>query len=384
MSEVDDALEELDALTAASTKEAAKTIRKLQKRLHDERDKTWAITEAIDEALAENATAMRVKPVPKPRPRSKKQGRREEIAVPWLSDLQAGKRTPTYNSDVMERRVEKYTDKVLDLIDGHRAMAPVNVARPWWLGDMIEGEDIFPGQAYLIDSSNYEQVFTTAEALIQHVRTLLVELDRVDVEAVIGNHGRVGRKGQMAGPTNHDRFVYRIVQIALANEPRFSIKFAEPTMESGDRGWYWLSEIGSLRTLLVHGDQFRGSLGVPWYGIRKKVLGWKAMGSNPAMAFPDFDDVAFGHWHQPVTWRINGIGVRGNGTTESWNDFAAEMLAGMGRPSQRLMFVDPEKGRVTAEYDEVWLDEDEDAPMIPWQTLADAAPDADDEEASGE
>ena len=33
-----------------------------------------------------------------------------------------------------------------------------------------------------------------------------------------------------------------------------------------------------------------------------------------------------------------------------------EQLAGAGRASQRMRFVDPEGGHVTAEYPEVWLD----------------------------
>lgn len=372
MSDLDeDALREIAEMN--DQLEIQRSIRRLQRDLFKERQKTEALEEAVERAIRENARAMQVPPVRPPSKHRRKGG--VEVAVPWLSDLQAGKRTPTYNTEVMQRRVDVYARKTLDLIDLQRHGSTINQIRSWWLGDMVEGEDIFPGQAFLIDSSTYEQVFTTAETLIAAVRLWLTEVDRVDVEAVIGNHGRVGRKGQYAGGFNTDRMVYRIVDIALSAEPRFSIQFAEPTLESGDRGWYWVSEIGGLRTLLVHGDQFRGQLGVPWYGIRKKVLGWKAMGTNPRMGFPDFDDVAFGHHHQQVTWVINGIGVRGNGTTESWNDFAAEQLAGMGRPSQRLMFVSPKNGMVTAEYPDVWLDDGEELPQVPWQALADSAPD---------
>ena len=365
--EIDEALERLDR--RETERELQAEVRKLQRKLKKEKSKTDALTEAVDEALAANARSMQVRPVRKPGKHSHSAS--PQVAVPWVSDLQAGKRTPTYDSDVMAKRLDRYTYKALDLIELQRNDAEVNEIRSWWLGDMIEGEDIFPGQPYLIDSSNYEQVFFTAERLIEMVRTWLTSVEFVHVEAAIGNHGRVGRRGQMSGPFNLDRFVYRIVQIALENEPRFKLEFAEPTLESGDRGWYWVSNIGELRTLLIHGDQFRGSLGVPWYGIRKKVLGWKAMGTNPRMAFPDFDDVAFGHWHQSVAWTINGIGVRGNGTTESWNDYAAENLAGMGRPSQRLQFVSPSRGMVTAEYPDVWLDDGEAPPEVPWQTLAD-------------
>ena len=190
------------------------------------------------------------------------------------------------------------------------------------------------------------------------VRRMLSEFDKVVVHAVIGNHGRVGKRGQFHYETNTDRMCYKVTETILAEEiesGRLSWEHSEPG-NSGERGWYSIDKIGNLTTLLVHGDQFRGSLGIPWYGVRKKVLGWKAMAAAGALPFPDFDDVAFGHWHQAVTWTINGIGTRGSGSTESFNDYAAEELAGMSRPSQRLMFVNPDKGLVTADYTEILLD----------------------------
>jgi hypothetical protein len=45
-----------------------------------------------------------------------------------------------------------------------------------------------------------------------------------------------------------------------------------------------------------------------------------------------------------------------NGSTESDNTYAQEQLASSGRPSQWLYFVEPTRGRVTAEYC-VYLDD---------------------------
>jgi DNA repair exonuclease SbcCD nuclease subunit len=68
-----------------------------------------------------------------------------------------------------------------------------------------------------------------------------------------------------------------------------------------------------------------------------------------------FDDVAFGHYHQPTRITVNTATVRCAGSPESDNSYASESLAAVGRPSQPLMFVNPEKGQVTAEYPCVWL-----------------------------
>jgi hypothetical protein len=52
----------------------------------------------------------------------------------------------------------------------------------------------------------------------------------------------------------------------------------------------------------------------------------------------------------------NGQGsVYQTGSTESDNRYAGVMLASSATPSQRLHFIDPVKGRVTAAY-KVWLD----------------------------
>ena len=57
-----------------------------------------------------------------------------------------------------------------------------------------------------------------------------------------------------------------------------------------------------------------------------------------------------GHWHQLARIPLNHRAVYCNGSTESTNTFAAECLAAQSEPMQWLLYVDPEKGRVNAEY----------------------------------
>ena len=62
-----------------------------------------------------------------------------------------------------------------------------------------------------------------------------------------------------------------------------------------------------------------------------------------------------GHFHTPMTLTMaNGGRVFVTGSPESHNEYAREFIAATSSPSQRLHFVDPVKGRVTAEYN-VWL-----------------------------
>jgi hypothetical protein len=70
----------------------------------------------------------------------------------------------------------------------------------------------------------------------------------------------------------------------------------------------------------------------------------------------DFHDIFLGHYHrhaqEPIQKHYN---IYWTGSTESDNRYARDSMAASGRPSQRLHFVDPIKGRTTAQY-QVWLD----------------------------
>ena len=309
------------------------------------------LVDAVYRAASDAASTLVIPPVSEP-PRDRRRTPRAEVAVAVLSDWQLGKKTPTYTSAECEKRVALYADKIARLTEIQRADHPVRDVHVWLLGDLIEGELIFPGQAHRIDASLYRQVAVDGPRILgDFLRRMLASFPgRVHVTAVIGNHGAIGgrERREMHPETNGDMMLYRIVE-QIVNHPRLTWNIADPT---GERGWYAVDEIGKHRTLLFHGDQIRGGFaGFPWYGLGKKVGGW---GTSGPLANA-FDDVAFGHFHTPMRVNLNRITARCNGSTESDNTYALEQLAASGRPSQLLMFVDPDHGRVTAEY-VVYLD----------------------------
>jgi hypothetical protein len=113
----------------------------------------------------------------------------------------------------------------------------------------------------------------------------------------------------------------------------------------GERAWYQVMTIGNYRAMLFHGDQIKPVLGFPYYGLNKKVGNW-ASGGIPE----EFDDVFLGHFHQLARIPLNKRVAWVNGSTESINTYASEFLAAASDPSQWLLYVQPEKGMVTASY----------------------------------
>lgn len=302
----------------------------------------------VHDALVQGLSKWELEPIQPPSKDVRTHG--EEVAVAVLSDLQLSKVTPTYNSMVCEERIELYASKIEHMTEIQRADHPVRECHVWMLGDEIEGEGIFPGQAYHIDAGFYRQVTINGPRIVGNfLQRMLQVFDKVKVLGVIGNHGRISSlsRFEFDPESNGDRMLYRILALMFANEPR--IEFVIPD-GPGERNWYAIDTIGNYRCLLCHGDQFKtfGSM----YSIGRKVLGWKA----GAIEEP-FDDVCMGHWHQSTKMTFGFTVLRVASTTESTNTYAQEQLASMGGPSQLMMFVHPDKGIVTCEYD-IHLDSD--------------------------
>lgn len=323
--------------------------KRLLRKVADQKNSKLDYVEALYQAAVDGVSLLDIAPAPVP----SIDGRvnQEEIAVAVLSDWQLAKVTPEYNSEICEKRIELYGDKLINITEVQRKDHPVRKLHVWLLGDIVEGELIFPGQSFLIDSSLYRQVTLDGPRILGNfLKKMLGYFESVHVVGVIGNHGAIGGRSRrdMNPESNADRMLYRIVQQIMQNEDRMTWNIPDGNNE---RNWYAIDHIGKTAFALIHGDQMRGgSGGMPWYGVQKKAGGW-ATGAIPE----HFDEIIMGHYHQPTRVTINRITVRCNGSTESYNTYAMEQLAAVGQPSQWALFCHEDHG-VTAEYC-VWLNE---------------------------
>jgi len=255
-----------------------------------------------------------------------------EVALVHLTDWQAGKQTVSYDIGTLSARIEQMVDKVVQLTVIQRAHHPVKDCVVMLGGDMVEGLGIFPGQVYEVGAHLFEQMFEVVRIIEQAIRTLAVNFENVTVVCEFGNHGRLGRKGDMPSGDNIDRMAYRVAAMNCKD-----VKHVKWQMSDD---WYQIFAIGNYKVLLVHGDEI-GSFG----GILRKVSAWSTGVVEP------FDDCYMGHFHTPTSLTMaNGGRVFVTGSPESHNEYARTFIAAVGKPSQRVHFVDPVKGRVTAEY----------------------------------
>jgi hypothetical protein len=313
-------------------------LRRTQSQLLQAKDRTEHLVDVTRSAAFDAMLALGpVPPVPKP---VKDKRPNTEVALWVMTDWQGAKKTTSYNSEVMKRRVMQFADKAVAITDIQRTHHPVKDCVIAFGGDMVEGLFNFPTQAFEIDATIFEQYVTVARLMVDLVRQALANYENVTVISEWGNHGRIGSKRDAVPRSdNFDRMAYELARQVLANEKRLTW---EDSPEDVQR-----IEIGNYRALLLHGDEIgRGGFASPMT-IVQHMNRWRS-GAYPW----EFRDVYLGHYHTHAEWPMaNGQGaVFQTGSTESDNRYAGVMLAATAIPSQRLHFIDPNKGRVTAVY----------------------------------
>jgi hypothetical protein len=278
--------------------------------------------------------------IPKP-PRSASKGK-AEVALWHLTDWQGGKRTTSYNSEVMRRRVRLFWEKARQITEIQRGHHPVDEAVLLFGGDMIEGVMIFPRQAFEIDSTLHTQWETVSQLVLETVEFALSIYSRVRVISEWGNHGRFGSKrDNVPRADNVDRMVYAHARARLRERALGDRLQWEDSAEDIQR-----VQIGNYRALLIHGDEV-GRLGfVAAQTMIQHVNRWVA-GAYPW----EFRDCYVGHYHRHAEEPLaSGGAIYWSGSPESDNRYAREQLAAGGEPTQRLHFIDPDKGRVSSQH----------------------------------
>lgn len=330
-------------LDEVDTEDTVEYLRKENKRLAVlvEKHKNFK-NEALFDLFESLKEIVRTNPPPKVEYKYKhdQTDKDELVAVAVLADWQLGKLNSTYDSKVCHERLVQYAHEVVDYVKSFRKIAPITKLKVWILGDIVEGEDIFPGQQYELDSSLYSQVAVNGPAIFRDIFSIwLEEFEFIDVVGVIGNHGRVGRRGVFNPETNMDRILYKTLEWMYVDNDRISFTIPDGY---GNKSWYYVDNIGNYSSLLLHGDQFPppGSA----YGYYKLVMGWKDCG------IPEkFRDVYCGHYHQSTKMTLGSTILRIAPSPESSNGFAQEKLGVMGRAAQDALIIDPRLGDVFSE-----------------------------------
>ena len=103
--------------------------------------------------------------------------------------------------------------------------------------------------------------------------------------------------------------------------------------------FYQVAEVEGFKFLLVHGDDIRSWMNLPWYGITQRLMRWY-------QSICHFDYLCLGHFHSYANFEWNNTEVIMNGTFVTDDAYALKKIGMGGSPRQVLFSVHPKWGVV--------------------------------------
>jgi predicted phosphodiesterase len=245
-----------------------------------------------------------------------------EECVLLISDTHIGRITPSYNVDVFKTRIEKLKHNLIKVKETINRSYKLPVLNIFFLGDIVDGENIYPSQPYKQDLDVDDAIDLAVEKFSDFLNFMEKRFREIRIWCVEGNHGRVGKRN--SEKTNYDRIFYK----RLAD--RFPVYLS--------KSWYNHAEIMNHGYLLFHGDSIYSYMNIPFYGIVQRSMRLKVGGLKE-----DFEVVCMGHFHNVGMLYWNDIKILMNGTMLTDDDFSQKRLGMKSCPKYWFFGVSPER-----------------------------------------
>ena len=239
-----------------------------------------------------------------------------------------------YNLDVASRRIKRAFAKSLDLIESWRRSWKVDEIYLAILGDMITGyihEELEESNGL----SPTEAILFAEQHIVDGIEFILREggVRKLIVPTCHGNHGRTTKKKRIK--TGHQNSFEWLLYRSLERQYRRGRQNVEFRVANGIHN---LQDVRGHLVRFHHGDslKYNGGVGGITIPVNKAIAQWNI---STRAAF----DV-FGHWHQFLhTSRFVACNC-----LIGYSDFALEIKAEYQPPSQTVIFVDRDYGKVAA------------------------------------
>jgi len=296
--------------------------KQLSSQLELERNKTRQI---LDNCLAEIA---KVSFQPFPIPKIEKSNESLEFHA-LRSDAQVGEKINAasvqnlsrYDLEIYQKRLNKWVEKILIFKEQDKKSLGLNKLVIDHLGDQVDGESIFKGQAFYLDASLFQQLFKSVECEASALMTLAKYFTEIEVYCVDGNHGRPAGRGENHGQTNFDRIFYTCLKKWCERQKNIKIHVSEsPSM---------LVQHGNFLFLLNHGNAAKSWNGIPFYGLERMQR-----------RLPDLYGMIihyglYGHFHQPANIEDK---IFINGCFPGGSDLSINQMSLKSIPSQKIFY----------------------------------------------
>ena len=218
----------------------------------------------------------------------------DQLAVALLSDLHIGEVVDPeetgglaqYNMQIFNRRLALWTHKVIDLVTFRRSFVHVPELLIAGLGDWVSGS-IHDELARTNEGHETSILSRGAYLVAQSFALLSPHFENIHFHGVVGNHGRMTKRPEAKERWNNwDYLMYQLV--ALFCRDIENIHFHIP------KSFYTVVDANGLRLLLIHGDNIKSYMSIPFYGINRAISNFHDILQNTEH---QFDGVLMGHFH---------------------------------------------------------------------------------------
>jgi len=264
----------------------------------------------------------------------------QETAVLLLSDLHLGEIVDRdvvcgfgeYNFDIFNKRLKFLAKSMRSIIVRKLTGYKIDKLCIFGLGDMVSGRI----HDELIENSEdiIFQIMNGAFITAQFVLELAQMFPEIEIDGVLGNHGRIIRKKYYKRRyTNWDFVFYQFLGMFLAKNKRIKCNFP--------KSFFVIKKIRGWTFLLIHGDNIRSWMGIPWYGIERMM--WK-LGDLLKDKGTNVNYRILGHFHNTGELDRAFGELIINGSMIGGTEFSLMSIGEFNRPTQLFFGVHTEIG----------------------------------------
>ncbi len=254
-----------------------------------------------------------------------------------------------YNFDVFCLRLERYQKMLIEYCTGvHLPQHKVERLHILSLGDALHG-DIHDHKHRNHFGNTMRAAVAVADAQAEMIAGVLEHVPYINLVGVSGNHPRTTTRKNMDDP--HDNYDFMVLALMQA---RLSHYIAAGRLDiHAPRSWSAFVEVRGKTLALNHGDDVRGTWGIPWYGFSKKASRVQALVGRQDRRVDYF---WYGHYHTDVAATEAGARDVHTGAFTLTDPFAINAVSSGGEPMQSAMIVDDHPGMRSRLLDlPIWL-----------------------------
>jgi len=215
--------------------------------------------------------------------------------IVFVSDFHFGRKTAGWNT----KRAQSTLHRIANQISALAAATKANRIHILFLGDIMDGECVYPNQAYELELTGFEQVYDGARLFAEHFIRPIAAVAQVHLDGVPGNHAylRFAYK-----KTNLDAFFYAtLVQLLREANVRFDSSFFQ--RGKNDALEIKVATCSQLKFLIGHGHFLRSVVDIPFTSAQRRVLSWLASYTQAGI---QFQLAAFANFHRFAFFAISG------------------------------------------------------------------------------